>query len=98
MPKPAQLAPSTTADGVSPTGLSTDEAQRRLQTFGPNSLPDTAVPVWRLAATKFWAPVPWMLEAAIVLELLLGKRLEAAIIGSLLVFNAVLGLYQESRA
>ena len=30
--------------------------------------------------TKFWAPVPWMLEAAIVLEMVLGKYVEAAII------------------
>ena len=39
-----------------------------------------------------------MLEAAIVLELVLGKYAEAAIIAGLLVFNAVLGFLQESRA
>ncbi len=39
-----------------------------------------------------------MLEAAIVLELALGKYVEAAIIAALLVFNAALGLFQESRA
>ena len=52
----------------------------------------------RMALEKFWAPVPWMLEAAIVLELVLGKYVEAAIIAGLLVFNAALGLFQESRA
>ncbi len=52
----------------------------------------------RLAIGKFWAPVPWMLEAAILLELVLGKFVEAAIIGFLLLFNAALGLLQESRA
>ena len=52
----------------------------------------------RRALEKFWAPVPWMLEAAIVLELVLGKQIEAAIIGVLLVFNAVLGFVQEGRA
>jgi H+-transporting ATPase len=51
-----------------------------------------------MALGKFWAPIPWMLEAAIVLELALGKYVEAAIIAALLVFNAVLGLFQESRA
>ena len=51
-----------------------------------------------MALEKFWAPVPWMLEAAIVLELVLGKYVEAAIIALLLVFNAALGLFQESRA
>jgi H+-transporting ATPase len=39
-----------------------------------------------------------MLEAAIILEAVLGKYVEAAIIAALLVFNAILGLFQESRA
>jgi len=51
-----------------------------------------------MAFAKFWAPVPWMLEAAIVVELALGKFAEAAIIALLLIFNAVLGFFQESRA
>jgi H+-transporting ATPase len=52
----------------------------------------------RRALTKFWAPVPWMLEAAIVLEVTLGKYVEAAIIAALLAFNAALGFFQEGRA
>jgi H+-transporting ATPase len=39
-----------------------------------------------------------MLEAAIVLQLALGKYVESAIIAALLVFNAALGLFQEGRA
>ena len=39
-----------------------------------------------------------MLEAAIVLEMALGKYVEAAIIVVLLVFNAALGFFQEGRA
>jgi H+-transporting ATPase len=61
-------------------------------------MPDTTVHPLRMAIEKFWAPVPWMLEAAIVLELVLGKYIESAIIALLLVFNATLGLFQESRA
>jgi H+-transporting ATPase len=61
-------------------------------------MPDTSPHPLRGALEKFWAPVPWMLEAAIVLELMLGKYVEAAIIAFLLVFNAVLGWLQESRA
>ena len=52
----------------------------------------------RRALTKFWAPVPWMLEAAVVLELALGKHVEASIIAGLLAFNAALGFFQEGRA
>ena len=61
-------------------------------------MPDTSLHPLRMAIEKFWAPVPWMLEAAVALELALGKYVEAAIIAVLLVFNAALGLFQESRA
>src|SRR5664279_5383286 len=81
-----------------PRGLTSDEARRRLEKFGPNAMPDTALHPLRMAIEKFWAPVPWMLEAAIILEVLLGKYVEAAIIAALLIFNAALGLFQESRA
>ena len=85
------------ADG-SLSGLTIDEADLRLKKFGPNAMPDTAVHPLRSALSKFWTPVPWMLEAAIVLEVALGKYVEAAIIAGLLVFNAALGFFQESRA
>jgi H+-transporting ATPase len=81
-----------------PCGLTSDQAHSRLKEFGPNAIPDTSVRPLRAALEKFWTPVPWMLEAAVVLELVLGKYVEAAIIAALLVFNAALGLIQESRA
>ena len=80
------------------TGLTSDEAQKRLEKSGPNAMPDTALHPLRRALAKFWAPVPCMLEAAIVLEIVLGKYVEAAIIAGLLVFNAALGFFQEGRA
>ena len=102
------VAPSTTTvsldkspgtvKGAPFNGLTGDEAHRRLAQFGPNAMPDTAVHPLRMALGKFWAPVPWMLEAAILLEVLLGKYVEAAIIAGLLVFNAALGFFQEGRA
>jgi H+-transporting ATPase len=88
----------TSTNDDPPSGLTGEEAYRRLAKFGPNAMPDTALHPLRLAFEKFWAPVPWMLEAAIVLELALGKFVEGAIIAGLLVFNAALGLFQESRA
>ena len=69
------------------TGLTSDEARRRLEKFGPNAVLDTTLHPVRRALTKFWAPIPWMLEAAIVLEIVLGKYFEAAIIAGLLVLS-----------
>ncbi len=79
-------------------GLTSEEARGRLAKFGPNAMPDTNLHPLRMALAKFWAPVPWMLEAAIVLQVALGDDTEAVIIAGLLVFNAALGLFQESRA
>jgi H+-transporting ATPase len=61
-------------------------------------MPDTSVHPLRNALSKFWAPVPWLLEASIVLEIVLHKYYEAAVIAGLLFFNAALAYFQESRA
>jgi H+-transporting ATPase len=61
-------------------------------------MPDTSAHPLRNALAKFWAPVPWLLEASIVLELVLHKYYEAAVIAALLVFNAALAYFQEGRA
>ena len=83
---------------TTPQGLSSDEARRRLIYHGPNAMPGTTPHPVRRALGKLWAPVPWMLEAAMLLELGLGKYVEAAIIAGLLLFNAALGFIQEGRA
>ena len=45
-----------------------------------------------------WAPVPWMLELAIVMEVALGRYVEGSIVAVLLGANAGLGFFQEGRA
>src|ERR1035441_7067749 len=87
--------PSSAEDVPLPAGLTSEEARQRLEKFGPNAVPGTAESPLRRALTKLWAPVPWMLEAAIVPEVSLGKYVEAAIISVLLAFNAALGFLQE---
>ena len=61
-------------------------------------MPDTSAHPLRNALAKFWAPVPWLLEASVVLEIVLHKYYEAAVIAALLLFNAALAYFQESRA
>jgi H+-transporting ATPase len=78
-------------------GLTSEEAQRRLDQYGLNALPQAKQHRLIAFLGKFWAPVPWMLEATIVLELVLRKRFEALVISLLLVFNAGLSFFQESR-
>ncbi len=95
-PQPDPVADAR--DRPDPVGLTTAEAQRRLQATGTNAVADVAPTLWSRALAKFWAPVPWMLEVAIVLQFTLHEYVEAAVIAVLLVFNAALGLFQEGRA
>jgi H+-transporting ATPase len=83
---------------TSSSGLTSAEARSRLQKDGPNAMPDVSAHPIRNALAKFWAPVPWLLEASIVLQVVLHKYAEAAVIAGLLIFNAVLAYFQEGRA
>jgi H+-transporting ATPase len=96
---PASTIPAAkTAQEIATKGLTSDEARTRLEKDGPNAMPDTSAHPLRNALAKFWAPVPWLLEASIVLELVLHKYYEAAVIAALLAFNAALAYFQEGRA
>jgi H+-transporting ATPase len=83
---------------ATPTGLTSAEAARRAGEFGPNTVAEEAPPRWRAFIRKFWGPVPWMLEAASLLQLALGAYMEAGVVGALLLLNATLGFIQEGRA
>ena len=98
VPPASPSQPAEPAQDVPSKGLTSDEARTRLEKDGPNAMPDTSAHPLRNALAKFWAPVPWLLEASIVLELMLHKYYEAAVIAALLVFNAALAYFQESRA
>jgi H+-transporting ATPase len=91
---PDQIAESK----APPTGLSSLEAARRLKQYGSNAVTEEKRHPLLNFLKKFWAPVPWMLEITVILELYLGKDVEAIVIGLLLVFNAILSYVQENRA
>ena len=70
----------------------------RLKTDGPNAVPEQHESEAKRILRHFWAPVPWMLEITVVLQLAIGGYLEAAFIAGVLLLNVALGVFQESRA
>jgi H+-transporting ATPase len=80
------------------TGLDSEEVRRRLAQYGYNETPEKKSNRAILFVRKFWGITPWMLEIALVLTWVLGKHLEFYLILGLLLFNAVLGFFQEDRA
>ncbi len=93
-------SPAQTASNhpLTARGLTSTEAAARRQRLGPNTTPDVHANPTRLILSKFIAPVPCLLEAAILLQLFLHEYVEAAVVGVLLVFNAALGFLHERRA
>jgi H+-transporting ATPase len=80
-----------------PNGLSEEEARKRLSIYGPNIIEEKEESPVLGFLKRFWGPMPWLLEAAVLLSLIIGHVLEAIIIASLLVINALVGfLHQES--
>ena len=86
--------------GVDPAdGLSTSEAQHRLDVLGPNRVADQRPsPLWRLAARQFRSLVVLLLLSASVIAFALGERLQAAAILTALMLNAAIGFVSEWRA
>jgi H+-transporting ATPase len=79
-------------------GLTSAEASLRLAKFGPNEIPERHTRLLLALLKKFWGPIPWMLEATIIIQVLLRRRREAVIVGTLLAFNAIISVVEEGRA
>lgn len=83
---------------TSPQGLSSDEAMDRLSQFGPNELAEKKVnPILKFLG-YFWGPIPWMIEIAAGLSAIVKHWDDLTIISVLLVFNALVGFWQEFKA
>ncbi len=84
--------------GSSPDGLSQDEATERLARYGPNEIEEKKEnPLLKLLA-YFWGPIPWMIEAAVILSGVLRHWPDFFIILLLLVANAMVGFWEERAA
>jgi H+-transporting ATPase len=84
--------------GSSPDGLSQAEAQKRLTQYGPNEIEEKKTNPFLKFLTYFWGPIPWMIEAAVILSAAARHWPDFAIILLLLLANAVVGFWEERQA
>ena len=81
------------------TGLSAREATQRLAIDGPNELKEGApISLLYLFLAQFKSLIIWILIAAAVISGLLGERIDALAILTIVILNAVIGFYQEFKA
>jgi H+-transporting ATPase len=82
----------------SANGLTQAEAQKRLAEYGPNEIVEKEVNPLLKFLGYFWGPIPWMIEAAVVLSALARHWPDFFIILVLLLANAVVGFWEEHQA
>ena len=83
---PALVAPIGTAGSAE--GLTSADAAARLEQYGSNAVTQAQPRGVGTFLRKFWGVIPWMLEFALIADLIVGRWVEALVIGTLLVFNA----------
>jgi H+-transporting ATPase len=84
--------------GSSADGLTQAEAEKRLTQYGPNEIAEKKTNEFLKFLTYFWGPIPWMIEAAVILSAAVQHWLDFSIILLLLCSNAVVGFWEEHQA
>jgi len=83
---------------ASTQGLSQEEAERRIAQYGYNELEEKRISPVLKFFSYFWGPIPWMIEVAAVLSLVVRHWADFGIILVLLLANAVVGFWEEYKA
>jgi H+-transporting ATPase len=84
--------------GSSNSGLANAEADSRIREFGANEIPEKKRSTLADFLSRYWGPMPWLLELTIILSYLIGHYLEVVIIFALLTINAIIGFRQTRNS
>ena len=84
--------------GSSAEGLTQAEAEKRLAEYGPNEIAEKRTNEFLKFLSYFWGPIPWMIEAAVVLSAIARHWPDFGIILALLLANAAVGFWEEHQA
>jgi Ca2+-transporting ATPase len=81
------------------SGLTSSQAEKRLIEHGKNILIEKKrVSPFKVFIEQFNSPVVWILIGALIVSFIMGEKVDAVVIMSILVINAILGFFQEYRA
>jgi len=95
-----QLSSADVLDHLSssPEGLSVDIARQRLDEYGYNELKIKKSSAWKRLIRQFHNALIYILLLAITLTAILGMWVDMAVIVGVVVFNVIIGFFQEGKA
>ncbi len=79
-------------------GLTEDVVRERREQYGPNALEEKKVSALHRVLVGFWGPIPWMIEAAAILSVVVGSWADFSIILTMLLVNVGVKFWQENKA
>lgn len=84
---------------AAPTGLTSENADKRLRDLGPNALPAPEAPSWaRRFLDQFDDVLMYILIGAAVLKAISGSWVDFTVITVVILASAIIGIVQEGRA
>lgn len=83
---------------TSAEGLSSEEAAARASRYGLNEITETKRNAFLDFVKRYWGPMPWLLEFAILITIVLQHYAESIIIFVLLSINAAIGYFQSQNS
>ncbi|MCC6389788.1 MAG: magnesium-translocating P-type ATPase [Bryobacterales bacterium] len=85
--------------GATPAGLDSEEAERRVREYGPNSMvAESRFAAWRAFGRLFGNPLVVILLAASALSLAVGDHVGGVIIIAMVILSVVLNFFMEFQA
>eukprot|EP00475_Leptophrys_vorax_P025000 TRINITY_DN3479_c0_g2_i1.p1 TRINITY_DN3479_c0_g2~~TRINITY_DN3479_c0_g2_i1.p1 ORF type:complete len:987 (+),score=347.54 TRINITY_DN3479_c0_g2_i1:157-2961(+) len=79
-------------------GLTSNEAEKRLERYGRNELPEKVIPKWYIFVSQFWAPMPLMIWAAAIIEVAIENYPDFGILLFIQFANGSIGFYETVKA
>ncbi|MCE7734131.1 MAG: plasma-membrane proton-efflux P-type ATPase [Candidatus Heimdallarchaeota archaeon] len=82
----------------SENGLTSLEAEHRIESFGYNEIIEQKTNLFKRFLINFWGPIPWMIEIAAILSIIIQHWEDFFIISVMLLINAGVRFWEENKA